>query len=503
MATYWGDLHCHCAVSYGNGTAGRALENAQQHLDFCSITGHAFWPDMSMDLAKYNASITMHLAGFAKLKYYWQSLMNDLRQANVDGKFVTLPSYEWHSMEYGDYNCYFDDYDVSLLDAPKLELLAEKLQAEKNNFMMLPHHIGYKQGCRGINWDAFDERVSPLIEIYSNHGSAEADDAPYEYHHSMGPRMGESMARQGLLAGHRFGFIGSTDNHDGYPGHYGHGRVGVVAPQLDRKSIWQALTNRRTIATTGARICADVHLAGGTIGDVVTRSQEMPLNFKIEGTAPIDKVEIIESSGDKWRVRRLSGTDIDSSFQPGRYKIKIETGWGIGDKRSQWHIKAKLKNGKILSSHPYFRYSGYEITEEHACDRILESNDSSVEWKCITKPNPAGIMGGTHFNAGGTQAMVLEVQADSSTVLEVGSGDIKLELPITELSQKSFGDHVDGLYSPALKIHRAVPMREFIYHHEEMYQPLDKEKGFLYLRITQTDGQIAWVSPIWFDAAGD
>ena len=32
---YWGDLHNHCAVSYGSGTATRALANAKEHLDFC------------------------------------------------------------------------------------------------------------------------------------------------------------------------------------------------------------------------------------------------------------------------------------------------------------------------------------------------------------------------------------------------------------------------------------------------------------------------------------
>lgn len=55
MKIFWGDLHNHCAVSYGQGTPALALDNARRQLDFCTITGHAFWPDMPMDLAAQNA----------------------------------------------------------------------------------------------------------------------------------------------------------------------------------------------------------------------------------------------------------------------------------------------------------------------------------------------------------------------------------------------------------------------------------------------------------------
>ena len=67
MRLYWGDVHCHCGVSYGQGTPHRALDNARQHLDFCSITGHAFWPDIPMVLENSNPGIGKHLGGFAKL----------------------------------------------------------------------------------------------------------------------------------------------------------------------------------------------------------------------------------------------------------------------------------------------------------------------------------------------------------------------------------------------------------------------------------------------------
>ena len=44
---FWGDLHSHCNISYGDGKLSHAVYRASKQLDFCTITGHAFWPDIS------------------------------------------------------------------------------------------------------------------------------------------------------------------------------------------------------------------------------------------------------------------------------------------------------------------------------------------------------------------------------------------------------------------------------------------------------------------------
>ena len=43
---YWGDLHSHCDISYGDGKLVNAISRASDQLDFCTVTGHAFWPDI-------------------------------------------------------------------------------------------------------------------------------------------------------------------------------------------------------------------------------------------------------------------------------------------------------------------------------------------------------------------------------------------------------------------------------------------------------------------------
>ena len=76
-----------------------------------------------------------------------------------------------------------------------------------------------------------------------------------------------------------------------------------------------------------------------------------------------------------------------------------------------------------------------------------------------------------------------------------------MDLSITELCRGSVGRQIAGFGSPAVKIHRAVPESEFMFSYSEEYRPLCDEggSGFVYARIIQSDGQMAWVSPIWYE----
>lgn len=500
MKTYWGDIHNHCAVSYGHGAPQRVLDNARQHLDFVSITGHAFWPDMPTDIKRHNQIILYHLGGFAKLQQYWGDLLQEMEAANKPGEFVTLPSYEWHSREYGDYNAYFGTHQVPLIDGPDLATLAANLAEQPAPFMLMPHHCGYAKGHRGLNWDGFIPGVTPLIEIYSNHGCGEADDSGYDYHHSMGPRVGGSMVRKGLLAGHRFGFSSGTDSHDGYPGHYGHGRIGVVAESLDLPSIWDGLMNRRTIASTGARFGIDFRLGEGGIGQVVSRRSEMPLTLAVEGTAPIERVDLVEGAEGRCRVRRLSGPDLDFGYEPGRFKVKIECGWGRAKQRSDWDIDCRVSGGELRGLDRCFRHSIYPMDESESTERVLAQSAEGVRWRARALANPSGMVGGTHFNAGGTQAVVLDLEAGADCRLRVKTGDVDLDLSLEDLVSESVGCQIDGFGSPAIKVHRAIPERAFIFTHQEAYRPPNNaESGFVYARVIQSDGQMAWISPIWYE----
>ena len=105
--------------------------------------------------------------------------------------------------------------------------------------------------------------------MYSRHGLAESDQGDYPYLHDMGPRQWEGTIQYGLELGNKFGIMASTDQHSGYPGSYGDGRIGVLAPSLTRDAIWEALRTRHVCAATGDKILIDFRLNDAFMGDVV------------------------------------------------------------------------------------------------------------------------------------------------------------------------------------------------------------------------------------------
>jgi len=181
--------------------------------------------------------------------------------------------------------------------------------------------------------------------------------------------------------------------------------------------------------------------------------------------------------------------------------VKVECGWGRGDGVSEWLIENRIIGGRLLGMPPCFRHSRNVENEETSSERILSQDGKRVTLTGRTVNNPSGLMGGTHFNASGTQAMILEIEGNAKTRVQTKSGETLLDIPLTELAQRSVGTPEDGYMSPAIKIHRAVPEREFVFSYEEDYPPhfSNEETGYVYIRVIQSDGHTAWASPIWWE----
>ncbi len=499
MRWIWADLHAHCAVSYGFGTAERALANAAAHLDAVSITGHAFWPDIPTDLEGNDGTMLKHFGGFEKNRRFWPHLTRTVNAANVDGRFTTLPSYEWHSMRYGDHNAYAASDALPLLDADTPAALERRLREAGVDPLVMPHHIGYATGWRGIDWDSFDPDRSPVLEIFSSHGSSEADDAPRPYGENMGFRQGASTARDGLVAGHRFGFQAGTDTHDGYPGHYGHGRTGLWVREATREGIVEALRARRTIASTGPHVGIDLDLDGAGLGQAVTRRDAMELRAAVRGTDAIVRWDLIVGDRSGWTVRPLPLPERSSAFVPGRHAVRIETGWGRHGTISRWSVRARVHGGRIEAATPYFRYAGHGNADAEPTEAVERVDEEGVAWRAHAHSVPSGDRGGTHHEAGGPQTMHLIVDGDEGTELEVESEAGRMRVGLPELARRSVGRFVGGLSAPALVVSRAAPEREWTLEHAGAFAPPAGEGGFLYLRVVQADGQAAWASPIFLD----
>ena len=496
MKLFWGDLHSHCSVSYGEGTVRQAILRGQDQLDFCSITGHAFWPDMPTDRGRYGQIIDYHREGFATLGRNWDQLIADSAAATVPGDFLVLPSYEWHSLQYGDHNVYAAGPDLPLrnaADLSELHRITRELEA-----IAVPHHIGYAAGYRGIDWQHFDSERSPIVEIHSLHGCSESENAPYPMLHDMGPRHFGSTAVAGWQQGHRFGVIASTDHHGGYPGSHGDGRVAVWATELSRAAIWDALVNRRVYAVTGDKIDARLHVDGAPIGSEIQSSQARHLAVNVTGSAALDRVEVLKND----RVLKRLFPCEDGQLECDRLRLRVTWGWGRKDESVEWNCRLALSEGELTAVETCF--SGQSIVaprgvgghDQSADDidrphQIIDQTSNSITWRSRTSGNRS-------TRHGTTQAISLELAAPITAKVRLLVNDQEITFDLRELLHQGQATYLRGWLSEAIRVGPLEPLEACRIKHEFDDQP-DQECDRYRLRVAQSNGQWAWLSPIWVE----
>jgi len=493
---YWGDLHSHCSVSYGSGTVEQALARARGQLDFCSITGHAFWPDMPSDRQRYGRIIDYHREGFARLARNWDRLLTLEDTATRPGEFVVLPSYEWHSLRFGDHNVYGRGPQLPLRDAPDLPSLREAT----GEALLIPHHIGYAVGHRGIDWRHFCPQRSPVVEIYSLHGCSESEQAPCPMLHDMGPRDAGSTAAAGWALGHRFGVIASSDHHGGYPGSHGDGRVAVLATELSRDALFDALRARRTYAATGDKIDARFFVDDAWMGSQIRAPGRRRIRLRVVGSDALDRVEVLKNENVLRRFhpdRRPVDEQATSTF-----RLRITWGWGRRDEPVRWAAKLTLSEGAIRSSEPCFcgqpvvapqGIAGHDERpdDEDLPHEIIEQSAKGLAWRSITTGNRST----RHATTQGL-SLLIEAAPRAHVTLEVNRN--RLTHRLADLLRLGRAHYMRGVLSEAVRIGPLVPLTDCTVEAEF---DDDADGSDMYrLRAAQTNGQWVWLSPVWVDA---
>jgi len=297
----WGDLHGHSAISDGTATPEGYLRYARDvaGLDIAAITDHDHWGirflDQSPDL--------------------WQEIREQTEAFHEPGRFVTLLGYEWTSWLHGHRHVLYFDGEGAVLSSldPRYDTPPELWAALRGRAALtVAHHSA--GGPVATNW-AFspDPELEPVTEIVSVHGSSEAPDAPAAIYN---PVTG-NFARDVLDQGYRLGFIGSGDGHDGHPGlaHLGGpsgGLAAVVAEELTRPAVLEAMRARRVYASNGARILLRMSVAGNPMGSVVPIGPDglEPAELVVMAvtTAPAERIDVIRSGS---VVKSVAGDDLE------------------------------------------------------------------------------------------------------------------------------------------------------------------------------------------------
>lgn len=293
----WGDLQNHSNKSDGSATPEQHFRYARDvaALDVYSLTDHDHWGMLFLD---QNPSM-------------WREIQALTKSFHDPGRFVTLLGFEWTNWISGHRHVlYFEDEGEVLSSVDPAYDTPQKLWAalRGQKALTIAHHSA--GGPVSTDWSIPpDPELEPITEIVSVHGVSEALDAPAVIHR---PVPG-NFVRDALDRGYRLGFLGSSDGHDGHPG-LAHlaaatgGLAAILAEDLTREAVYEALKARRVYATSGPRIVLRATLGGYPMGSEIPVAAVDPqaegaipgvpgntLLVRVLGTAEISYVEVVRS----------------------------------------------------------------------------------------------------------------------------------------------------------------------------------------------------------------
>ena len=309
---YWGYIHGHSLKSDGIRELEEYYENLlNAGLDFGTVTEHDhIWETSDDDFKEIKQKNT---------------------KLHKNNEFVSFFGYEygtWYSGQ-GDICIYHYDDSIPIFRSDinkynSTRKLIKHLKQYNGKALMIAHHTALRPGFR--NWDYFDNSLEKLVEIYSTWGNQEysslqGNPLPPRYkffgYGKYARKRGAILEKKGsfvsdaLEKGYKLGFVAGGDDHFGiYPsgsidpdnGIYPSGIMAIWAENLTKKSLWDALHNRKSYGTTGPRVIIEFHLNNHFMGDIIDLDHnphlisERTIKASIYSPLTIEKIELIRNN---------------------------------------------------------------------------------------------------------------------------------------------------------------------------------------------------------------
>ena len=466
---YWSDMHGQSKETIG-------INSAREYFDFARNKGF-------VDICGHQGN------DFQITNEFWQELNALTAEFDEPGRFLAIPGYEWSGNTGlgGDHNVWYrnegrpiyrssralvDDRRDMETDAHSSQDLIDRLQDED---ALVVAHVGGRYA--DVKY-AHDGELEPSVEIHSAWGTF------------------EWILWDALESNYKVGIVASSDGHKGrpgasYPGDSTFGSYGGLTchllEDLSRDSLFTAFRRRHHYATTGARMFVNVSATctddpsnsesseenSINIGDVVqTDSSNLVMSIEVEGTAPIERVDVFDGFQIIETIRPWQMTD-----QP-RLRITCAGQNYRGRGRLvRWNGFAKLGKGEIKD------ISAINFWNPQKQPKCPQSN--KLEWEVVT--------------TGGASSVDLFVSE------EAWNGDLKIKTNETgDVAIHMKDIDVDGTtfecggMDKRLVISRLPGEMSGTSMLERCTIPLDPTKeSRLFIRVTQLDGHQAWTSPIY------
>ncbi len=271
---FFGDLHVHSNRSDGYGEQEEIMAHARdwKQLDFIALNEH----------------IENELTPRPWTGGKWRAVRECFDAFYCPGAFVTIGGFEFRS--YCNLWCFDDEY-AQYHDSP----FNDYGSMEQEEI-----HASIARMARKPNWLAGYHRLEVMRE------SGEPLPPPVHLlqvaHYKRPPEIGSELF---LERGDRAGFFGATDTHDGLPGqalvgrelHAQSGLTAVIARELTRESLHEALRARRCYATMGSRHLVNLTVNGHWMGESFALDPGMLVEICCEvwGGEAIERIEIVRN----------------------------------------------------------------------------------------------------------------------------------------------------------------------------------------------------------------
>ncbi|MBS7792007.1 DUF3604 domain-containing protein [Roseococcus sp. SDR] len=476
LTPYWADLHGQSGETVGTGSIDALASYAR-------------------DLAGVDA-ICHQGNDFQITQEGWADFNRAFAGFDQPGRFVFLPGYEWsgNTALGGDRNVIFPeegrtirrschalvenltDHATDALDARELHAA---LKAEARPVLCIPH-----VGGRYANLHfAHDRMLERAVEVHSDWGTF------------------DWLLHDAFDVGARVGIVANSDGHKGrqgasHPGGSQFGSYGgltcLLAPELSRAGIFEALRRRHHYATTNAaRVHADARASlatpaalhvddpalGGApdaqtatamMGDILAGVADETALFTADILAgsPIERVQLFN------RTELLEVIRPDAA--PG---LRLRVAWEGSEYRGRG--RETIWTGEIGVSGT--SWGTVKPINKFNLDHRFEADATTLRFQGVT--------------TGGFQAMEAPLESLDGT-LSIRTNLVTAEIPLRDLLQGEavweaggLGRRMRAWLMPedaprAMRIERRVALRS------------DADNA-IYLRANFEDGSVLWTSPIY------
>ena len=402
----------------------------------------------------------------------WDEIQSAANDANEPGRFVAFVGYEWsgNSAGGGDRNVYFlgnqgdllrsshaQISDVSDLDTDRYPIsdLYEALSGRSDVFI-IPH-----VGGRPSDLAYHCSTLEPLVELYSSWGEF------------------EWMLRESIARGYHVGVAAGSDGHKGRPGSsypgastfgvYG-GLTCVLASELTRGAIGEALRARRCYATSGQRIIVRASCESRPIGSRFSLDRPPEFDLEIVGTEDLEQIEL-------WRGHELlrRWPEIQER-RPNQLRLSWKGARVRGRARmARWDGSLNVEKGRILA------VEGYAF--DSPAEGVEDWDENRVSWRSITTGDSDGVL--------------VTLEAQSNTVLAVTTPLVSAEIRWSELGSSVKRIGAGGVDLELVIERRPIGLeaRQFSVRYRPDSSPAGEQA--YWIRALQVDGAKAWTSP-WY-----